>query len=336
MKNVTLSCFLLFSCFYFIQAQDTFSIVAVDPETGEIGSAGATCVTGIGNFGGVILLSGIIPGRGGVNAQAYICINPHVNLDNAIARLGEGLTPDEVINWLLENDECPSQDFDPEYRQYGIVALDEDGAPSAAAFTGTQADDWKGHRVGNNYSIQGNILIGPEVVDSMEARFLAAEGDLAARLMAAMQGANIPGADERCLSAGTSSTSAFLRVFKPDDPVDAPSLELNVAEAPAGVEPIDSLQVLYDQWLLTSTTSIADQLDLKLIPNPAQGQFAIFGIQDLLDLSVQVFNLNGQLVLREQLASDGQRIQLKEEGTYLIQVITSSGQIVYSGKLVNF
>lgn len=49
-----------------LPAQDTFSIVAVDPATGEVGSAGATCVEGIGNFGGVILLSGIIPGRGGV------------------------------------------------------------------------------------------------------------------------------------------------------------------------------------------------------------------------------------------------------------------------------
>ena len=48
-------------CAQSLWAQDTFSIVAVDPATGEVGSAGATCVEGIGALGGVILLSGIVP-----------------------------------------------------------------------------------------------------------------------------------------------------------------------------------------------------------------------------------------------------------------------------------
>jgi uncharacterized Ntn-hydrolase superfamily protein len=152
-------------------AQDTFSIVAVDPETGEVGSAGATCVPGIGSLGGVILLSGIIPGRGGVNAQAWICINPHINLDNAIAQMQAGLSPEEIIVWLQTNDACFSQNFNPAYRQYGIVDLDSIGEPRSAAFTGESADDWKGHITGPNYSIQGNILKGPEVLDSWKRVF---------------------------------------------------------------------------------------------------------------------------------------------------------------------
>ena len=72
-----------------------------------------------------------------------------------------------------------------------------------------------------NYSIQGNILLGAEILDSMEARFLAATGPLSDRLMACLQGANVPGADSRCLANGTSSLSAFVRVAKPGDADDS-------------------------------------------------------------------------------------------------------------------
>lgn len=258
-------------CAQSLWAQDTFSIVAVDPATGEVGSAGATCVEGIGALGGVILLSGIVPGRGGVNAQAYICINPHINLDNGIARLSAGDAPQTVIDWLVNNDACASQSFNPTYRQYGIAALNEAGAPETAAYTGQNTDDWKGHLLGETYSIQGNILLGPEVLEEMEAGFNNTDGSLAERLMAAMQGGNIPGADARCLADGTSSTSAFLRVFKPDDSPSSPYLELNVAEVPAGVEPIDSLQALFDEWQLTdaSEVDLFNMPDFKVFPNPA-------------------------------------------------------------------
>ena len=211
-----------------LSSQDTFSIVAVDPETGEIGSAGATCVDGIAQFGGIKILNTIIPGRGGVNAQAWICINPHINLDNAIEQMEMGLNPEEIITWLTENDACFSQSFDPAYRQYGIADFDDQGNPRTAAFTGENADDYKGHILGDTYAIQGNILLGPEVLEGMEMGFINTEGSLAEKLMAAMQGANIPGADARCLNRGTSSTSAFLKVVKPDDDPEEPFLLLDV------------------------------------------------------------------------------------------------------------
>lgn len=276
MKNAIL---LLVICSFFFQilaAQDTFSIVAVDPETGEVGSAGASCVQGAAAIGGVIILNKIIPGRGGVNAQAYICVDPHINLDNAIDRMDLGDSPTEIISWLEQNDACFSQNFNPAFRQYGIADLTSDNQPRTAAFTGQNTDDWKGHITGDTYAIQGNILKGPEVLDSMESRFNAAEGPLAFKLMAAMQGANVVGADARCTNAGTSSTSAFLRVFKPDDAANAPFLEINVAEAPSGVEPIDSLQVLFDDWALTSTREAKENtLGIKVFPNPSSGNFNV-------------------------------------------------------------
>ena len=68
-------------------SQDTFSIIAVDPATGEVGSAGASCVTGVGSQGIIDIITKIIPGRGGVNSQAYVCI-PNSNLNNAYLHLG--------------------------------------------------------------------------------------------------------------------------------------------------------------------------------------------------------------------------------------------------------
>lgn len=317
-------------------SQDTFSIVAVDPATGEVGSAGATCVEGIGSLGGVILLSGIIPGRGGINAQAYICVNPHINLDNGVARLSEGNTPQEVIDWLVANDACFSQNFNPEYRQYGVAALNAMGEPEVAAFTGQNADDWKGHLLGANYAIQGNILLGPEVLEGMEAGFLNTEGTLAERLMAAMQGANIPGADARCLDAGTSSTSAFLRVFKPDDDPDNPWLELNVAEAPAGVEPIDSLQALFDAWLLTSDEEVTDTYEFSFFPNPTRSVVEVFisGAEQEA-LSIAWYNTAGQQLGQQPVQAGRNTVRLPEQaGVYWICLHSPQGQVLTQEKVM--
>ena len=318
-------------------SQDTFSIVAVDPATGEVGSAGATCVEGIGSLGGVILLSGIIPGRGGINAQAYICVNPHINLDNGVARLSEGNTPQEVIDWLVANDACFSQNFNPEYRQYGVAALNALGEPEVAAFTGQNADDWKGHLLGANYAIQGNILLGPEVLEGMESGFLHTQGTLAERLMAAMQGANIPGADARCLDAGTSSTSAFLRVFKPDDDLDNPWLELNVAEAPAGVEPIDSLQALFDAWLLTSYEEAEGIYGFSVFPNPTQSavEVSVAGLEQQEELSVSWYNASGQQLGQQPLRAGRSMVTLpKQAGIYWICLQGPQGQVLRQEKVI--
>jgi len=337
MKRISYT-LLLLCCLATLAAQDTFSIVAVDPETGEVGSAGATCVPGIGDIGGVILLSGIIPGRGGVNAQAYICLNPHINLVNGVARLGEGFSPQEVIDWLEENDACSSQNFNPAYRQYGVVAMDENGEVSAAAFTGQSADDWKGHRTGNTYAIQGNILRGPEVVDGMEQAFNNTEGSLAERLMAAMQGANMVGADARCTEAGTSSTSAFLRVFKPGDEPDDPYLELNVAETISGVEPIDSLQALFDGWALTGSRGEVwpDQPSFRAYPNP---------VRDVLQLEVKNaggadlhlcwYNIAGQLVQTDALAEGSSTVvNPVGEGLYWLCLRDGEGRVWQRARMV--
>ena len=166
-----------------VAAQDTFSIIGVDPATGEVGSAGASCVTGVGSAGIIDIITDIIPGRGGVNSQAYVCI-PNTNLENAIARMEEGLNPQEIIDWLLLNDSCSSQNFDPAFRQYGIADLDGGGNPRTAGWTGNMTDDYKEDRQGANFSVQGNILLDVSVINNMEANFNNTSGTLADKLMA--------------------------------------------------------------------------------------------------------------------------------------------------------
>lgn len=248
--------------------QHTFSIVAVDPMTGEIGSAGATCLnnSGCGGCGGAIIISGISPGLGAANAQATVCI-PNVNLNSIMSRIDQGNDASSALNTVLTFDGC--QFGDTSNRQYGIVTLDSNSIPDVASFTGSNALSFAGHHSGPNYSIQGNILLGPQIIDSMEARFNNTNGPIWEKLMAALQGANVAGADSRCLSDGVSSMSAFIRVARPNDTPGNFWLDLNVPEVAQGVEPIDSLQVLFDAF--KSQVGLPPTLDapqLLVYPNP--------------------------------------------------------------------
>lgn len=334
MKNLILLSFFL-SLSINIYSQDTFSIIAVDSITGEVGAAGATCVDGIAQWGGIQLLNKIIPGKGGVNAQAWICLNPHINLDNAITQMESELSPQEIIDWLILNDACNSQNFNPEYRQYGVVDFDDNGHPRTAAFTGSNADNFKGHRTGADYSIQGNILLGAEVLDGMENGFNNTNGSLAQKLMGAMQGANMPGADQRCLARGTSSTSAFLRIFKPSDDLNDPYLELSILEMPFGEEPIDSLQSLFSTWEnTTSTESILgeNKIRINLFPNPVNNSLQIsLKIDAQLDLSLYIFNATSEIMMENNISiyknwNDQINIKNFPNGLYYLKVESKNGE----------
>ena len=285
---------------YSIYAQDTFSIIAVDPATGEVGSAGASCVDGIGAFGGLIdIITDIIPGRGGVNSQAYVCI-PNSNLANAIEQMEAGLSPDEIIDFLVNNDNCNSQNFNPAFRQYGIADLDSNGNPRTAGFTGNLADDFKDDIQGATYSVQGNILLNETVLTNMEDNFNNTEGNLADKLMAAMQGANFAGADARCLDRGTSSTSAYLVVYQATDAPGSPTLRLNIEEVPFGEEPIDALQILYDNFVLSVPDNTLED-NVHIFPNPVLDQFQVVLPPSTFISKLEVFDVSGkQMYLQTQ------------------------------------
>ncbi|MBK6904272.1 MAG: DUF1028 domain-containing protein [Saprospirales bacterium] len=315
----------------FLPAQDTFSIIAVDPETGEVGAAGASCIDtdDCGGCGGVIIINNLLPGRGGMNAQATVCL-PNVNLNNGLNQMNAGLSPDEVLAWLLANDACGSGNANS--RQYGIADFDPDGNPRAAGYTGSNCLDYANHNTGDYYSIQGNILLGQGILDSMEQRFLHTEGSLAKRLMSALQGANVPGADTRCLAAGISSKSAFIRVAKPDDTGGNFYLELNVPSVLTGVDPIDSLQSLFDVWCesISGASEASPEVGFRIYPNPASN-FLYFETEADIIL-IQWLDLSGRLLHQERPLSNRYLwVPPLPNGVYLLKAFTdksSFGEVV--------
>ena len=256
----------------------TFSIVAVDTTTGEVGSAGGSCIAGS------IIISDIHPGVGAIHTQSYYL---SANKNYASSLMDQGYSPLEIITLLEQND----VQNNPSIRQYGIVDLfsgnnygmlyeyecnEIEGAiwhgyhdsgqlaecsdpviSRSASFTGSNCSNWKGHVNGINYAIQGNILLNENILLGIEEGFLNINGSLDQKLMSALQGAKVPGADTRCLDEGISTLSAFIRVAKANDNEDY-YMDLNVNsvityydQTGIWIDPIDTLQILYDAWYET-------------------------------------------------------------------------------------
>jgi uncharacterized Ntn-hydrolase superfamily protein len=170
----------------------TFSIVARDPSTGELGIAVASRFFAVGS---------VVPWAkadvGAVATQSYA--NTTFGW-RGLELLEKGMTPEEAMNDLL------STDTEPEKRQVGIVSADG----KSASYTGEGCNAWAGGRNGPNYAIQGNILAGEAVVTAMEAAFLETKGTLADRIYAALIAGEEKGGDAR------GKQSAALLIVKKD------------------------------------------------------------------------------------------------------------------------
>jgi uncharacterized Ntn-hydrolase superfamily protein len=312
---------------------DTFSIVAIDPLTGEVGSAGASCFPASCRF-----LSDIHPGIGVIHTQAAW---NQENQDYARQLMNLGLSPQQIIDSLIIHD----ANNNPSYRQYGIIDLINGGR--SAAYTGTNCQNWKGHTTGQTYSIQGNCLLGQQIIDSMRSRFLNTPGELAVRLMAALQGANVIGADNRCLNNNTSSLSAFIRVAKPIDTSGGHYyLDLDVPHTIPGVDPIDSLQTLFNMWLLTGIKKISNELpeDYALYqnyPNPFNPTTTIrFDILKQSNVKLFVYDILGRevgkLVYAEKLSAGSYTVDFDatdlSSGIYVYRI--HAGGFSYAKKML--
>lgn len=304
-----------------VRAQDTFSIVAADSVNREVGSAGASCVDlalyGITDAG---FLGDLLPDTGAINTQASYLASNQVN---ARARMRAGDTPAQIIAWLTANDAGGN----PSVRQYGITGFT--GGASAAAHTGASCINYKNHITGSingiHYSIQGNILLGQYVLDSMEQRFRNAQGDIACRLMAAMQGANMVGADTRCAGNNTSSLFAFIKVAQPTDAYGSPSFTLGViTQNGDSIEPVDSLQTLFNAQHTCLVSSVAEhgQSSFSLYPNPAGSEVTISGDASITGARYRVTTVQGKTV-RSGSLSGSHTIPLQDldRGIYLVEII---------------
>jgi len=214
-----------------------------------------------------------------------------------------------------------------------------DGAPESAAHTGSATNNYKNHITGPNYSIQGNILLGQEILDSMEARFLDATGDLACKLMAALQGAKTVGADTRCTANGTSSLFAFVKVAQPADTFGSPSLVVSVrTKNGQGIEPIDTLQIKFDLVHDCNTVGMTQRDDFssryRLYPNPAGDMIRIKGLGPGNNIGQARIISNDGRTMYEGSFSKELEVDLRgyRAGLYLVSI--SVGKKVYSAKFI--
>lgn len=179
-----------------LPARATWSLVVVDRATGEVCVAGATCLKAQLQS----LLPAIAPGVGVGAAQSIVDFDGS-NLALIQEGLLAGLTPQQIL------DQLAVVDVGHQGRQYGIVSL---YAPPVT-FSGANALEAKFGVTGEvgtlAYAIQGNILVGSEVVLAAEAALLATPGDLGQRVMAGMEAARALGGDGRCSCGFSNPTS---------------------------------------------------------------------------------------------------------------------------------
>lgn len=159
----------------------TFSIVAYDPVNAEWGVTVASRYFSVGS---------VVPwaeaGVGAIATQANVNVGygPH-----GLELLRQGHTAKQVVDQMLAEDKFEGKDG----RQFAVV----DAKGNIAAYTGPNAPNWAGDRQGKTWSAQGNILVGPQVVESMGRAFEATQGDLAEKLYAALKAGDDAGGDAR-------------------------------------------------------------------------------------------------------------------------------------------
>ena len=172
----------------------TFSIVARDPERGLFGVAVSTAVPCVG-----ALCPHVKAGVGAIVTQSYT--NVRLGVDG-LRLLELGLSPEAALTALLEEDSQASQ------RQ--AAGIDSQGR--VFAYSGDGCVDWYGHRSGESYSVQGNMLVGKETIDAMAQAFERSTGHLAARLLEALEAGQAAGGDKR----GRESAALVVAPFGPD------------------------------------------------------------------------------------------------------------------------
>ncbi len=186
----------------------TYSIVALDRATGELGVAVQTRWFGVG-----AICPWVEPGVGAVATQSFV--EPAYG-PRALALLRAGTSPEDALAQLL------AADPDREVRQVGVV----DRAGRTATHTGSRCVAAALHAVGDGVSCQANMMARDTVPGAMLAAYEAATGDLPARLMAALVAAEDEGGDIR------GRQSAVLLVAPgPGSTIAAPGAPVAGAEA---------------------------------------------------------------------------------------------------------
>ncbi len=206
----------------------TFSIAAVDPETGESGVAVTTRNPCVGN--------GVPWVRAGVGAVATQASTRTDYGNELLDFLEQGLDATKALAMAVAADENRDR------RQVGVIGLDG----GSAQHTGEGTNPWTGHRAGTNYVTQGNSLVGPTVLEAVARSFETTDADgrhLADRLVAALEAGQNAGGDAR--KGRMQSAAVIVADPRPAHSRrrDGVSTHINVCEHPT---PVAELRRIYD------------------------------------------------------------------------------------------
>jgi len=204
----------------------TFSLCAIDPVTGQSGAAVTTRVPFVGRA---------VPHvRAGVGA---VCTQASTRVEygpQGLDLLAKGVAPADVLQQLMAND------TGRESRQVGVI----DMKGQSAAHTGKSNGAWAGSKQGKHYTVQANIMVGPEVIDAVAASFEATDGSgwpLAERMILALEAGQAKGGDRRW----GSLQSAAIKIADPKNPGrggDHIALAIEVGEH---AEPVGEMKRIY-------------------------------------------------------------------------------------------
>ena len=204
----------------------TFSLCAIDPATGQSGAAVTTRVPFVGRA-----VPHVRAGVGAVCTQASTMVEYG---PRGLDLMAKGVEPAAAVAQLLADDQ------QRESRQLGMI----DMKGRAAAHTGKNNGNWAGSKQGLNYTVQANIMVGPEVIDAVARTFEATESTgmpLAERMILAMEAGQNKGGDRRF----GNLQSAAIKVADPNDPGrggDHITLAIEVGEHP---EPVGEMKRIY-------------------------------------------------------------------------------------------
>jgi uncharacterized Ntn-hydrolase superfamily protein len=204
----------------------TFSLCAIDPATGQSGAAVTTRVPFVGRA-----VPWVRAGVGAVCTQASTAVEYG---PRGLDLLAKGEEPQAVLSQLLADDAAR------ETRQVGVI----DMKGRAAAHTGKQNGNWAGSRQGRNYTVQANIMVGPEVVEAVATTFESTEGTglpLAERMILSLEAGYAKGGDRRW----GNLQSAAIKIADPNDPGrgnDYIALAIEVGEH---ADPVSELKRIY-------------------------------------------------------------------------------------------
>lgn len=208
----------------------TFSIVACDPKTKDLGVAVESKFVAVGS---------VVPwaeaGVGSVATQSFA--NPAYG-PRALGMMRRGLHPKDIVKRLVGRDRDAAQ------RQVGLV----DARGRAAAYTGKGCFEWAGHLTGKGFSVQGNILAGEDVVKSMARAFESTDGDLPVRLLAALSAGQRAGGDRR---GQQSAALLIVRARGGYAGFNDRWVDIRVDDHPSPIEELVRIFNIYDVTLLS-------------------------------------------------------------------------------------